>query len=447
MKAPQSTREASSVPPDHGGSALPRGPTSSPSLAVAIAVAVVLALAAGMTMGYRPARGANPPPSPLVGTWLVGAGAKLISTCNGIATGTPPLTGETVAIRSGPGAELWYDIGCRCHLPLTISPTDAGQASLTTPTDCRFVFETIELFVNVEAVTIRLDPTAGTADVELRSGKSELPPIGTCESSVLTATLSPMTRTPAECGPDASAIGVTPYDPKGQRSCPAGAGREGLILISQDEDEESCSPLGTGASGQSFWSLPQTGKEDVRCGKSPSATGRQTHQHFCRIDGQAFRPLTTDPRATDQFYAVLKLSPDEAPCPNGSVEMVRTMDTEDDVNQGRTVGAIGPNYVGTMKGDTFTTLHFCFFRWAESAADTMAEFPDLGFPYAVFHDFDGSQPTWVNLKRYSYSRNETNTNGNRLVRYNADDALAVQQFREIVGDPTSATVFDLAWVR
>ena len=89
--------------------------------------------------------------------------------------------------------------------------------------------------------------------------------------------------------------------------------------------------------------------------------------------------------------------------------MAWTMDTEDDMNEGRTVGAIGPNRVGTIKGDTFTVLLFCFFRWAESAADTMAGFPDLGFPYAVFHDFDGPQPTWVNLKRYMYSHNETNT--------------------------------------
>jgi hypothetical protein len=446
MKAPPLTSEASAIPFGRGSGAI--APASASSIARTVAAVLAVAVAGAMTSGCRAARGANPPPSPLVGTWRVGAEAKLVSTCNGIATPTPPLTGETVAIRSGPGAELWYDIGCRCHLPLTISPTDAGQASLTTPTDCRFVFETLELRVDVQAVTIRLDPTAGTVDLDLRSGKSEVPPIGSCESSVLTATLSPMTPTPAECGPDATAIGVVPYDLTGQRSCPAGAGREGLMMISQDEDGESCSPRGTGTSGESFWSLPQTGKEDVQCGEPPSATGRpQTHQHFCRIDGQTFRPLTTDPQATDQFYAVLKLGPDEAPCPNGSVDMVRTMDTEDDLNGGRTVGALGPNHLGTMTGDTFTILHFCFFRWAESAADTMAEFPDLGFPYAVFHDFDGSQPTWVNLKRYMYSRNETSTNGNRLVRYNADDALAVQQFREIVGDPTSATIFDLAWVR
>ena len=76
----------------------------------------------------------------------------------------------------------------------------------------------------------------------------------------------------------------------------------------------------------------------------------------------------------------------------------------------------------------------------------MTNFRDLGFPYAVFHDFDGPQPAWVTLKRWVYSSDELDTNRNSVSSPTGDD-VAVSQFQAAVETPNHATTFDIAWVR
>jgi len=199
--------------------------------------------------------------------------------------------------------------------------------------------------------------------------------------------------------------------------------------------------------------LPQAGNEVVVCHPRmapPDPLYSYTFLPFCRIDGTPFKPLTTDRTATEQFYAVLKLG--SGPCPNGAIEMVRRVDNEDIGNRNSSSGSLEPNELQdatTVPPSTFTTLHFCYFRWASTAADTMAAFPDLGFPYAVFHDFDGPQPSWVTVKRWLYGLDETQTSTMQPAQLSSvpDDAEAVKQFRAVVDDFNNATVFDLARVR
>jgi hypothetical protein len=99
-----------------------------------------------------------------------------------------------------------------------------------------------------------------------------------------------------------------------------------------------------------------------------------------------------------------------------------------------------------------TTLHFCFFRAASTKAETMSTFPDLGFTYAVFHDFDGAQPGWVLEKRWQYSDDKNYYTRNAYFG-NGDDELK-EQFMKLVEDPVSPvaeeshdTFFDYARVQ
>jgi len=419
-------------------------PVRRPGSSLIVVALAAIALAAGCRAANGAAGTAALPAPPLAGTWLCGADGTLTGSCGG-ADLQSTLDGMTLAVRpGGDGADLWLDIACRCHLPLTVSSGDANVARLAAPTECVFTRETSDIQASVQTVDVQLDASTGALHIDLRAGATQVSALGACESSSISATLTLASPTPAECGPDASALGVIPYSPNRERSCPGGAGREAVLLESQDEDDLECAPLWNGWSGEGFWALPQATKREVTCKPVPGR--RETHQPFCRIDGRAFKPLTTDPAATEAFYAVLKLSANGQPCPNGSVEMVRRMDTEDIDNTGATLGDLGPNQVGTMPGGTTTILHFCYFRWADSAADTMQVFPDLGFPYAVFHDFDGPQPVWATMKRWMYSHNEVNGSENALYAPIAD-AQAVEQFRRIVETPANATVFDIAWVR
>jgi hypothetical protein len=108
-----------------------------------------------------------------------------------------------------------------------------------------------------------------------------------------------------------------------------------------------------------------------------SSTGPAlTNVNVCRMDGTQVKPLTAT-TATSQQYAVLKLD-DE--CPPGSIEFSRYFDNDDSVY----VGPYNQNWYGDIRPNTMTEnthLYFCLFR---GGPVTMAEFPDVGFPYGVF---------------------------------------------------------------
>lgn len=118
--------------------------------------------------------------------------------------------------------------------------------------------------------------------------------------------------------------------------------------------------------------------------------------------------MTTDVNDKARFYAVLKLGQF---CPNGSTEFVRYLDNEDDNNENWQAGPIAPNV-----SNVNTTLVFCFFR---NGSPTMLDFPPLGVPYAVFHDFHGAQPFPYSLalgKAMHYSDDEDDANQNWVGR-------------------------------
>lgn len=411
--------------------------------------AALLLLATVGVAGWRAARGADASPSPFIGTWISSAESKLTAMCGG----TPlieRLGDTTLVIRAGAESDLVLEIGCRCHLPLTVSASDPHLATLSAATPCPFIFNRFDISAMTEALDLRLDPQRGTLALDLQAGQTRAAPLLDCASSSIVASLSAPARAPApaatDCGPDDSAVGVLPYAIKGGADCPFGAGHEGLEIVTHDEDDLHCRSE-TGALGEGAWALPQAYKYEPDCQpRAQGQEGRGTALQLCRVDGRLFKPLTTDPTATDQFYAVLKLGNDPAPCPNGGVEMIGRMDSEDDDNHGSSIGPLGPNWVGTQPGNTATELHFCYFRWAETEADTMAAFPVLGFPYAVFHDFDGPQPLWVMLKRWMYSNNEAQTSGNKLTS-TAKDPTVVDEFKRNIGMAEHYTYFDLARVR
>jgi hypothetical protein len=408
----------------------------------ALVAASLLVVAAGALAGWRAARGAGPDPLPFTGTWTCATGSKLTTMCQGVPL-NEVLDGTPLAIRAAAGSDLTLDIGCACALPLTVSASDPNLATLTAPTTCQFVFGEFDITVAVESLTLRL--TAGTLELELQAGATRAAPIGDCESSSITASLLKTSDAVRGCGPDATAVGVVPYAPRDSIPCPFGAAREGVIVFNHDEDDTVCLQQ-TGALGEGLWVLPQSSKyDDLQCRpRDPAASRTITYMSFCRVDGRPFKPLTTDPSATEQFYAVLKLG--DEPCPNGAVEMIRRMDTEDWENGSAAVGRLGPNQIVNQIDSTATVFHFCYFRWAETAADTMTTFPDLGFPYAVFHDFEGPQPLWVTLKRWLYSSNESSGNKSDLSSP-VGDSQAVGQFERIVERPDNATFFDMARVR
>jgi hypothetical protein len=153
--------------------------------------------------------------------------------------------------------------------------------------------------------------------------------------------------------------------------------------------------------------------------------------------------------APQQFYAVLKLG---SVCPNGSVEVSKTIDNEDDPGPivSTDLGDPGPNRVESRPGlGTITVLAFCYFRGAASPDAVMAGFPDLGFPYAVFHAYAGEQPPWVMVKQWIYSNDEDNQMG--VNRYDSIDAAAKTEFQRVIENPPensqANTYFNLARVR
>jgi len=242
------------------------------------------------------------------------------------------------------------------------------------------------------------------------------------------------------CGDDATAVGVVFASPQGTLDCPFGAGAEALRIRMHDEDQPPCSDA-AGSRGEGRWVLP----DDRRQGPPICSTNHTTVLNFCRVDGARFQALTTA-AAPAQYYAVLKLG---TVCPNGSVEVQKTIDNEDDPigdDLSDVLGALGPNQVSADPAlGTITRLTFCYFRAATPPDQVMSGFPDLGFPYAVFHRYDGEQPAWVMLKRWQYSNDEDNqANLDAVV---ATDSAIATEFQDLVGNPQSNTIFNLARVR
>lgn len=408
-------------------------------LVAAGAVALVVGL--GAHIGGPRAQSAATALAAFAGTWMCGSVAPVDATCE------PPihqtLAGTTLTIGPGRDADPVLHIGCDCELPLVASPSEPMVATLAAPTACAFLFKDLPISTTVEALTLRLDPAGPKIELMLQAGATDAPPWQNCTSATIQASMTLLSREVPSCGPAETVVGVVPYLPF-DTDCPFGAGREGVRLTIQDENNSFCW-FKTGMRGEGEWVLPQSDKSPLDCRtRTPTESLVSTTINACRVDGRRFKPLTSDPNASEQFYAVLKLG--DGPCPNGATEVLRIFDTEDDGNiLSSALGRVGPNIVGNAKS-TLAEFHFCFFRAAATAEETMSEFPDLGFPYAVYHDFEGPQPPWVTLKAWQYSRNQEQGNVNGLSTP-SDDARIIEAFAKIIEQPPGATYLEMARVR
>lgn len=242
-----------------------------------------------------------------------------------------------------------------------------------------------------------------------------------------------------ESNADASlVVGVVPYDVH-DHYCKQSATRESAFMTMDDEDGTHCS-YATGDFGEGEWVSPQAAKVTIpdRCDNLRDYTTLR----FCRaiVASDAFRPLTTDPRDASRFYATLKFGDR---CPPHAIEITKHIVNEDIDNKNQPVPAgdlLYPNEVTDELRGNYTELVFCFFRAAPSPEETMLEFPDLGFPYAVFHDFDGPQPSFVIRKRWIYSDDSNQTVPSNY--YEPEASADVLAFREIVENPRRETNFD-----
>lgn len=233
------------------------------------------------------------------------------------------------------------------------------------------------------------------------------------------------------------AVGVVPVD---GTTCPADS-QLVTIYMDDEDDDNNTDWVGYFGNDGGKWQSPQTPFRGVREGEDICSIfgctrfNENTTLRFCKVNGQKFKPLTTNVNAKSQFYAVLKLG---QYCPNGSLNHSRFIDNEDDDNENWTSGPIAPN-----SQDHNTSLKFCFFRTGTSS-NLMTSFPSLGIQYAVFHDYDDSiQPSWVISKRWHYSDNEDDDNINSS---SPSGTSAAYDFGRLVGSGTN-TFFEFARVK
>ena len=244
-----------------------------------------------------------------------------------------------------------------------------------------------------------------------------------------------------------TAVGVIPYvvydGSPNQGRCPIGAGMEGVELYLDTEDTMGCT-VGTASDGEPNWVYPEAVKDPDPC-RRPNP--QNLRLPYCRVDGDLF----TAAAGPGAAYAVLKLGDQ---CPQGSREVTKHIDNEDsppDVSYvSRGIGAIAPNVVVNSDLGTYTLMHFCLFPGTPSGESEGHAFPDVGLPYAVFHDFDGVQPGWVISKGWLLGDDESDhVNLDSYEPSSGEDTDSLRTMIETAtrSDGHTATVFDIARVR
>jgi hypothetical protein len=189
--------------------------------------------------------------------------------------------------------------------------------------------------------------------------------------------------------------------------CPAGSS---LVEISMDVQDAYDGVLGFGGAYTSChrdtgWVSKNTpSKGSVLCSYEVNAPNVVIKA--CRADGLSFKPLAAaTPNTPQHYYAVLMLG---SFCPPGSTHMQRWIDNDD-------FGHTFNSHSGDIKPngqDRNTALNFCFFRFPSAESGSMIAFPLLSVEYAVLHDFDGVQPSWVDKKRSVFSDDSDEDNQN-----------------------------------
>jgi hypothetical protein len=410
---------------------------SRPRVAVA-PIAVVAGLVAGALAACAP-----PPenPAPLLGAWTFDRGGALALTCQGIEVASVDVGGTTIVLRETTSGGIEIELGCRCRVQMAgdgrlaragqscslVMPAPPGTSTAYDIAATVDAWDVAPLLGNPERLA---STTRGTAFQSDEFGNS-LP--SACSFSIQ----GDLTRAeaPAACGADETAVGVLPYFSGGGINCPVGAGRDGLRLVMPNDNLTGCAAQ-SGNAGEDRWVYPGAVKVQPPC-RGASNSPAITWLSFCRVDGALFAPA-------DDSYAVLMLGDS---CPAGAERVSRFIDNDSNT-PGGWVGDIRPSTITGGEVSVTTTLVFCLFPPA-SAASRASSFPALGFPYAVFHDFDAPAPGWILSKRWLRSDDESDSTNSS--HYRADgaqngDALIERLSRMVEGVGTDTT-FDMARVR
>jgi len=395
--------------------------------------------------------GAAGDPSPFVGSWAFVGDAMIKVT--GISS--EPVAGRRIKITAtSTGLEL--DVGCQCLIPMTIDGDHARSVTSPAPS-CTLL---VHGYLGVASIN------EWTLDVEgaelVTRAKGNVDANCTAQFEIQPSRLVKGPDILPHCGGD-DAVGVLYYSPfpdtVAEAHCPVGAQMEPVDLYMDAEDIDGCTAT-LGDLGEPLWTEPESPKTLPGC----PLLGSGTWLYLCRVDGKLFTNPPVDPRGGDAGYAVLSLG---SRCPAGSLPVVRHLSDEGTCDRSRSPAlSIAPNAIanpggphsvgctgtqGQETGADFTDLHFCLFEPgppAEPGAPAAA-FPDLGFPYAVFHDFDGPQPPWVISKRWMLNDDETTLNQDS---YDPAEGPATDGLRSMVEawqGPNGhlGTLFEIARVR
>lgn len=254
-------------------------------------------------------------------------------------------------------------------------------------------------------------------------------------------------------------VGILPVGNK----CPAGSFKVSFYLDMEDLKGFGLGSLaawlwGSSASGYSWelegfdsdWTERNADWQPFSHTSGKLLLGSGYRFTWCRVDGEKFKPLTTNPFNTSHAYSVLKLSTN---CPPGSHDRGIYIDTEDDDPNNDHSGNILPNSVKANNA----TLRFCQFRSASATAPgTMGSFPafkddqNVNLPYGVLHDFDGAQPTWVLNKKYVYFNDEDDANETKYLEKPPSTLLTLDPyatFTSMVQRYGGGIFFEFAQVR
>jgi hypothetical protein len=401
-----------------------------------------------------------PPRDPawLVGAWTFGAGSAIGVDCGPFAQAEIDLAGTPVRIAEA-SAGVEVELGCRCRLRLTASGTLAGGGQICTLVGTARDAETgspgpvLESTGTMDSWTITQSDDEPESRFSLATGTAEAlnadGPVPVACSFTMSGPLRPGSSAQPRCGDDRVAVGVIPT----ADVCPVGAGRDGIWFRMADDRATGCTSSSSDAGQPPF--LPADAvKPPLRC-RPNRPTTPTTSLPFCRVDGRLFTPPPVEAEGAGHEYAVLKLGEE---CPPGSRAVSKYINNEDlgptDTKNGA-VGRIAPNICTRGEVGTVTHLHFCLFtpgagREALTRGGGEGRFPDLGFPYAVFHDYEGLQPSWVMGKRWLLSDNESADPPGH--NYYTDpsgrhDGADIELLRRMVEDASTDTTFDLARVR
>lgn len=402
--------------------------------------APLLILLLAPALGCTPA---NPSldPTPFIGTWRYARNEEAICKVGGGFNVN--FGGKAIIIRPSADGGLELEASCHCLLKLRV---EAGYRAVATGSQrCEQLQESEPAVAQIESLSIALQGTSsGTESATIAiGGVFDVQNRGImfhCETRApVSFTLNRTTPT-AACGPEDTAVGVPATDSdNGLTDCPTEAGRDGVALFLDNEDTPApgvCSNE-TANWREGAWVAPAAVK--LPHPPCPADSIPDSFIPLCRVDGRLFRAMTADAARTENNYAVLKLG---TSCPHGSIEMTKTISTESSATDKTFMrGHVGDgNRINTDPPHT-VTLAFCYFTVAAAPEQPMTEFPDLGFPYAVFHDFDGPQPSWVLSKMWHQSDDEDTDNHDRT------EPPANNGFDAIVDNVNNDTCLDLARVR